>query len=130
MRGLKYISTPSPGTKRGDGAAIVVNTETFTIYKQNIPIPSNLEIVWGLLKPKEVTGKITKIIVCCFYCPPKSTKKTALIDHMTFTLQSLRSTFPQAAVVISGDRNNLCIDRLMSVDPALRKIVRKSTRGQ
>ena len=75
MRGLKYISTPSPGTKRGDGAAIVVNTETFTIYKQNIPIPSNLEIVWGLLKPKEVTGKITKIIVCCFYCPPKSTKK-------------------------------------------------------
>ena len=29
MRGLKYISTPRPGTRRGGGAAIVVNTENF-----------------------------------------------------------------------------------------------------
>jgi hypothetical protein len=29
MKGLKYISTPRPGTRRGGGAAIVVNTENF-----------------------------------------------------------------------------------------------------
>ena len=129
LRGLKYISTPRPGTRRGSGAAIVVNTEAFSISKLNINIPSNLEIVWGLLRPHEVTGKITKIIVCCFYCPPKSTKKTALIDHMTLTLQSLRTTFPKARAVISGDRNDLSIDRLLSVDPSLTQIVRRATRG-
>ena len=90
----------------------------------------NLEIVWGLLRPKEVSGKITKIIVCCFYCPPKSTKKSALIEQMTLTLQHLRTTFPMAAAVISGDRNDLSIVRLLTVDPALRQTVRKNTRGQ
>ena len=130
MRGMKYISTPRPGARRGGGAAIVVNTETFSISKLNISIPNNLEIVWGLLRPIEVTGKITKIIVCSFYCPPKSTKKSSLIEHMTLTIQSLRSTFPKAGVIISGDRNDLSIARLRSVDPALRQTVLKGTRGQ
>ena len=129
LKGLKYISTPRPGTRRGGGAALVVDTENFSISKLNISIPNNLEIVWGLVKPYEITGKISKIIVCSFYCPPKSKKKTALIDHMTFTLQSLRSTFPRAGVVISGDRNDLSIDRLKTVDPSLKQIVRKGTRG-
>ena len=129
LKGLKYISTPRPGTRRGGGAAIVVNTEKFLISKLNVAIPNNLEIVWGLVRPKEVTGKITKIIVCCFYCPPKSTKKSSLIEHMTLTLQSLRTTHPKARAVISGDRNDLSIARLLTVDPALRQIVRKETRG-
>ena len=130
MRGMKYISTPRPGARRGGGAAIVVNTETFSISNLNISIPNNLEIVWGLLRPIEVTGKITKIIVCSFYCPPKSTKKSSLIEHMTLTIQSLRSTFPKAGVIISGDRNDLSIARLRSVDPALRQTALKGTRGQ
>ena len=61
MKGMKNISTPRPGARRGGGAALVVNTETFTISKLNISIPHNLEIVWGLLRPTEITGKITKI---------------------------------------------------------------------
>lgn len=89
LKGLKYISTPRPGARRGGGAAVVVNTEKFSISKLNVHIPSCLEVVWGLIRPVEITGKITKIIVCCFYCPPRSTRKTALINHMTLTLQSL-----------------------------------------
>ena len=76
LRGLKYISTPRPGTRRGGGAAIVVNTNTFSLSKLNVLIPHCLEIVWGLMRPLEITGKITKIIVCCFYSPPRSTKKS------------------------------------------------------
>ena len=49
---------------------------------------------------------------------------------MTITLQSLRSTFPKAAAVISGDRNDLSIERLKTVDPSLRQIVQHGTRGQ
>ena len=111
------------------GAAIVVNTDKFSVSKLNVSIPNNLEIVWGLIKPNEICGKITKIIACCFYCPPKSKKKTSLIEHMTLTLQSLRTTFPMAGVLISGDRNDLSLQRLKSIDPALRQTVRKGTRG-
>ena len=120
LKGLKYVSPPRPGARRGGGAAIVVNTEKFSISKLNVPIPGSLEVVWGLLKPVQVTGKITKIITCCFYCPPKSTRKTALIEHMTLTLQSLLNDFPNAGILISGDRNDLGIDRLLSVEPSLR----------
>ena len=113
LKGMKYISTPRPGTRRGGVAAIVVNTERFSLSKLNVPNPNSLEVVWGLMKPKNITGKITKIITCCFYCPPKSTRKTALIEHMTFTLNSLLNTFPNAGIIISGDRNDLSKGRLL-----------------
>ena len=131
LKGLKYISTPRPGARRGGGAAIVVNTENFTLSKLNVSKPNCLEVVWGLMRPKEITGKITKILVCCFYCPPKSTRKSMLIDHMTLTLplQSLLNSFPNAGILISGDRNDLGIDRLLTIDPSLRQLVNKNTRG-
>ena len=80
LRGIKYISTPRPGNRRGGGAAIAANTENFTLSKLNMCIPHNLEVVWGILKTNTETGKINKIIVCSFYCPPRSRKKTILID--------------------------------------------------
>ena len=52
-----------------------------------------------------------------------------LIDHMTLSLQSLLNTFPKAGILISGDRNDLGIDRLLSIDPSLRQLVNKGTRG-
>ena len=89
LSGIKYISTPRPGAQRGGGAAIAVRQEKFTIAKLNIPLPRSAEVVWGLLKAKVVSGKITTIIVCCFYSPPRSRKNNVLIDHLTVTLQSL-----------------------------------------
>ena len=54
LHGLKYISTPRMH-KRGGGAAIVANLEKFTLEK--LPIEtSNLEIVWGILRPKPSPG--------------------------------------------------------------------------
>ena len=130
MRGIKYISTPRPGTKRGGGAAIAVKLTNFNISKLNIAIPGGLEIVWGLLRPNIVTGSISKIIMCCFYSPPRSRKKNVLIDHLTVTLQSLLKIHPCAGVVISGDRNDLEISAILSIDPSLRQTVRHSTRGE
>ena len=107
MKGIKYISTPRPGAKRGGGAAIAVRLDRFSISKLNIAIPHSIEIVWGLLRPKVTTGKISTIIVSSFYCPPRSRKKSILIDHMTETLQSLLKIHSNAGVIISGDRNDL-----------------------
>ena len=129
LKGFQYISTPRFGNKRGGGAAILVDTEKYSISKLSVPNPKKLEIVWGLLKPKFICGRISKIIVCSFYCPPKSKKKTALLEHMTLTLQSLKTTFPTAAVLVSGDRNDLKIDGLLSIDNSLKQIVQKPTRG-
>ena len=66
LKGYKYISTPRPGNRRGGGAAIVVNTARLSVSKLNVENPNGLEIVWGIIKPNQVTGKINKIIVCCF----------------------------------------------------------------
>ena len=52
MEGLKYFSTTRPRGKRGGGAAIIVNTEKFHVQKLDIHIPSHLEIIWALAKPK------------------------------------------------------------------------------
>ena len=48
---------------------------------------------------------------------------------MTFTLQTLLNSFPDAGIIISGDRNDLGIDRLLSIDTSLSQIVNKNTRG-
>ena len=129
ISGLKYISTPRSGSKRGGGAALVADTRVFSLSKLNIQIPKRLEICWGLLRLKEYSGIIRKIIVCSFYCPPKSKKMTDLIEHMTLTLQHLRSVHPKAGVIISGDRNDLSINRLLTIDTSLKQIVFNHTRG-
>ena len=49
---------------------------------------------------------------------------------MMLTLQDLRTTFPKAGVIISGDRNDLITERLLSIDTSLRQIVTRPTRGQ
>ena len=65
LHGLKYISTPRMN-KRGGGAAIVANLEKFSLEKLDI-WTDNLEIVWGLLRPKSVSDTlIREIIVVSF----------------------------------------------------------------
>ena len=54
---------------------------------------------------------------------------TDLIEHMTLTLQHLRSVHPKAGVIISGDRNDLSINRLLTIDTSLKQIVFNHTRG-
>ena len=52
MVGIDYISTPRLN-RMGGGAAVAVNTESFSISKLDVHIPTDVEAVWGLLKPKE-----------------------------------------------------------------------------
>ena len=72
MKNIKYISTPRPSAKRGGGAAIAVKLDKFTISKLNIDIPKSIEVVWGTVKPKTISVKISIIICCCFHSPSKS----------------------------------------------------------
>ena len=129
LDGIKYISTPRSGARRGGGAALALRLENFTLTKLNIPIPKSLEVVWGLVRPKCPNMKISSIIACCFYSPPQSKKNAALIDHITITLQALLQSHNNAGIIISGDRNNIDIPALLSIDPSLHQIVTQPTRG-
>ena len=76
-RALTYVNSKRYVNRMG--AAIAVRMDKFNISKLNIPLPRAVEVVCGLLKPKVVTGKISAIIVCCFYSPPRSKKNRDLI---------------------------------------------------
>ena len=127
--GLKYISTPRL-TKRGGGAAIIVNIRKFSLEKIPILIPNNLEVVWGLVRPKKESATIREIIVAAIYSPPHSKKNNLLLDHLISTTHYLLSKYPRAGLVIGGDKNDLKISTLLSGIPRLRQIVTKYTHGR
>jgi hypothetical protein len=126
VEGLKYISTPKT-TKRGGGAAIVVSLEQHTLEKLQVMNPDKVEAVFGLMRPKNGTANIREIIIAAFYSPPKSRKNPLLLDHLLSTTLFLLSKYPNAGVVIGGDKNDFYITPLLDGIPRLRNIVTKPT---
>ena len=91
-------------------------------------IPHNLEICWGMLRPKtEDKIEIKEMIVASFYSPPKSKKKSKLLDHILTTLHILLTKYPKAGVIIGADRNDLNICSLLMGIPRVRQIVTEYT---
>ena len=127
LKGIKYISTPRPGARRGGGTALACSQQNFHLTKLNISIPSPLEACFGLLKPKHPTGKVTKYVVCSFYLPPKSKFNNRLAEFLITTIGRLRSEHSGCRVILAGDRNDLKIDLLPSLDPTLQQVVRGFT---
>ena len=131
LDGLKYISTPRQPNKKGvsyGGAAIIVNTEKFTLEKLNVHIPHNLEVVWGLMKSKNPSAKFKKIITCSFYSPPSKKRNTKMADHIVSTLQMLTSIYPESGIILGADRNYMDIKPILTCGLKLRQVVDKSTR--
>ena len=123
LHGLKYISTPRL-SKRGGGAAIIANQSKFSLEKMDIMINDRLEVVWGLLRPKSPgASQIREIIAVAFYCPPKSKKKTKLMDHLVTNCHALLTKYPNAGLVIGGDKNDWKIGPLIASIPKLKQIV-------
>ena len=126
IEGLKYISTPRLN-KRGGGAAIVVSLQKYSLDKIEINNPDRVEVVWGLMRPRKLPARFKEIIVAAFYSPPKSPKNPLLLDHLVSNSQSLLTKYPNAALVIGGDKNNLNLSPLLCGIPRIRQIVTKST---
>ena len=53
--------------------------------------------------------EIKEIIVVSFYSPPKSRKKSKLLDHILTTLHILLTKYFRAGIIIGADRNDLNI---------------------
>ena len=88
-------------------------------------VPQNLEVRWGLGRPKN--GSIKKIIFCVFYHPPRARKKKTLIDHLILTLHSLLGTHNDAEIVIGGDRNELDLFQVFNSVPSLKLLPSEPT---
>ena len=129
MKGIKYISYPRRNGKRGGGAAVAVNLENFTISKLNIHVPKNVEAIWGLVHPKIYNKNLKSIIVCSFYSPPNQGLNPDLVNHLTLTLNNLLNIHKNAGFIIAGDRNQISISALLSIEPSARQLVTKPTHG-
>ena len=130
MTGIKYVSTPRPGVRRGGGTALACSQRRFVMSKLNVYIPSPLEACFALVKPKVPTGKVTKYICCSVYLPPKSKFSNKLSEFLVGTLNSLRSQHPGAKVIVGGDINDMKLSVLYSLDPTLKQIVKGFTNKQ
>ena len=100
----------------------------YTLDKLDILIPHNLEIVWGLMRPKsDSKSELKELLVASFYCPPRSPKKAKLLDHILATVHMLLTRYPSAGLIIGGDKNDLNISMLITGIPRVRQIVTKNT---
>ena len=126
--GLKYISKSRPAKNRGGGVALIVNLQKYSCERLNINTPKGLEAVWGLLKPKSSDAEIRNIIVCSFYSPPNNGRNTRLADYMVSTLHMLSTKYPDAGIILGGDKNKMDLSPILSCGLRLRQEVNKSTR--
>ena len=129
--GFQYISAPRPQNCHGrsyGGAAIVIDKRKYSCQKINIFVPNNLEVVWSMVKPKNQFTKFKKIIACSFYSPPSKKKNTKLADHIVTTLHMLLSKYPESAIILGADKNQMDISPILNCGLKLRQVVDKNTR--
>ena len=132
LHGLQYFSSTRPKNKKGvsyGGTAVVVNLKNFTCERLPLKTPSNLEIVWCLLRPRVKTTKFKRIIACSFYSPPSKGKNSVLFDYIITTLHSLYAKYPESAIFLGGDRNQMNIQPLLNCGLKLKQMVCQKTRG-
>ena len=127
LKGIKYVSTPRPGARRGGGTALACSEEFFHLTKLNIAIPKPLEACFALVKPKNPSGKVSSFICCSFYSPPRSTSRNKLAEFLVATLGRLRGEHPGSRVLMAGDRNDLRVEAITSLDPTLKQLVKEFT---
>ena len=128
LHGLKYISTPRYSKHRGGGVALVVNLAKFHLEKVELDNPKKVEVVFGILPPKDPKSQIKKHILCSFYFPPKSKKKAALLDFIITSCSHLQTIHGDCGIYICGDRNEMDISPILSFNSSLRQIVSSPTR--
>ena len=129
LHGIHYISTPRPNRRGGGTAITLIADSPFTLTKidnSTMAGDQTLEVCWGLLKPKTPTSHIKVLIICAFYLPPYSKKKSSLTEHISLNYFRLKSQYPDSAFVCGGDKNDLNIQLLLNIDPTFRPDCDKS----
>jgi hypothetical protein len=130
--GLEFISCPRPSNKRGGGCAVIVKREKFTVEKLHIIVPHKLEVVWCLVRPRNVTTRteFREDISCAFYSPPNYRKNGKLAEHIIFQIHHLLTKYPRAGYICGGDKNSMPLGPIINALPKCKQIVTKNTYKQ
>ena len=116
LEGIQYISNTRL-ERRGGGAAISLISGDFTLTRLEVIAPKNLEVVWGIVRPKTPTSQFKGIIVCSFYSVPYSKRKSQLIEHITINYETLKAGNKDCFFLLGGDKNDLDIRHLLDISP-------------
>ena len=129
MDGLEFLSCPRPSSKRGGGCAIIVNRKNFTVEKLQVEIPHKLEVIWCLVRPREVTRtmQFKEIIACAFYSAPNYRKNAKLVQHLISQMHLFLVKYPRAGFVSGGDRNKMQTNQIVTALPKCIQVVTKFT---
>lgn len=115
-------------TQRGGGVAIIFYSQCLDVQELNVIVPFNIEIVWGIGGPK--SGTIRTIIIASFYYPRRARKKLKILNNLVSTIHSLLGTYPDAKLIIAGDRNELDLSPVYNRVPNLRMLPSGPTHKQ
>ena len=129
LEGLDFISCPRPSSKRGGGCAVIVNRRKFTSEKFTVSVPHKLEVLWCLVRPKEVSKemKYKEYIVCAYYSAPNYKKNGKLVQHLISQMHSFLTKYPRAGFYCGGDRNRMDTHLIENALPKCIQIVTKFT---
>ena len=129
MQNISYISTPRPN-RRGGGSAITCDDTLYHLKEIKVHNPDNLEVTFATVRPRDENSSQFIIILCAVYSPPRSRKKSKLIDFISNTYNYLKSSkYPSAYFALGGDINDLKVDNLLEISPMFQQIVTLPTRG-
>ena len=82
----------------------------------------------AILKPKQSNSLDFTMILFSVYSPPRSTKKSKLINYISMMYHRMKLKYPSAYFGLGGDINDLDISRVLSISPKFRQIVTLPTR--
>ena len=90
--------------------------------------PDDLEVTLALIRPKTEDSKHLLLIAVALYSPPRSRKKSKLINFLTETYHLLKIKYPSAYFIFGGDINDLKIENILSISVKLKMKVTRPTR--
>ena len=123
IRNISYISTPRPN-RRGGGSAITCDDTLYHLKEIKVHNPDNLEVTFATVRPRDENSSQFIIILCAVYSPPRSRKKSKLIDFISNTYNYLKSSkYPSAYFDLGGDINYLNVDNLLEISPMFQQSV-------
>ena len=121
------IFTRARELKRGGGVAVYVKDQIPVTVLKDIKVPEELECLWLWVRPNRLPRKVSGMVVCAVYIPPKSPHQNVLVNHIITTLDELKGKHPDMGVTILGDFNRTDIGPICRAH-ALTQVVNKPTR--
>ncbi|CAH1270941.1 ASTN2 [Branchiostoma lanceolatum] len=91
-----------------------------------------LEVMWLRVRPKWLPRSVPVLFLGIVYHPPRNNDKAGsdnMLQHLINSCESLYRKQPHAGLLLCGDFNNLPLQRLVTVHPHLKQVVKQATRG-